>query len=77
MNWTVLKALDKLYLQEAVSMNQTLKESGEVAYLIDPLQLIQEQSKNLLAQDGFALFYEKHYQNNFKKYQDSLTLITS
>jgi hypothetical protein len=69
MNWTVLKTLDKLYHQEAVSINQTLKESGEVAYLIDPLQLIQEQGKYLVTQDGFAAFYEKHYKSNFEKYQ--------
>ena len=69
MNWTVLKTLDKLYHQEAVSINQTLKESGEVAYLIDPFQLIQEQGKYLVAQDGFAAFYEKHYKSNFEKYQ--------
>jgi len=73
MNWTVLKALDKLYHQEAVSMNQTLKESGEIAYLIDPLQLIQEQGKHLLVQDGFAPFYEKHYKSNFERYRDFLS----
>jgi hypothetical protein len=73
MNWTVLKALDKLYHHEAVSINQTLKESGEVAYLVDSLQLLQEQSKHLRAQDGFALFYEKHYKSNFEKYRDFLS----
>lgn len=69
MNWTVLKTLDKLYHQEAVSINQTLMKSGEVAYLIDPLQLIQEQGKYLVTQEGFAAFYEKHYKSNFEKYQ--------
>jgi uncharacterized membrane protein len=73
MNWTVLKALDKLYHNEPVSINQTLKESGEIAYLIDSLQLVMEQSKQLLAEDGFAGFYEKHYKANFKKYRDFLS----
>jgi hypothetical protein len=73
MNWTVLKTLNNLYHQEAVSINQTLKESGEVAYLIDPLQVVQEQSKYLVAQDGFAAFYEKHYKDNFEKYQHFLS----
>ncbi|WDF77015.1 hypothetical protein PQ469_24330 [Mucilaginibacter sp. KACC 22773] len=72
MNWTVLKALDKLYHRENVSINQTLRESGEIAYLADPLRLIQEQGKHLVAQYGFAPFYEKHYQRNFEKYQDFL-----
>ena len=69
MNWTVLKALDKLYRHEPVSINQTLKDSGEITYLTDPLQLVQEQSKQLIAQDGFAGFYERHYKSNFEKYQ--------
>lgn len=74
MNWTVLKALDKLHRQEAVINNQTLQESGEVAYLMDPLQLIQEQSKYLVAQDGFAAFYEKHYKDNYEKYHHFLSV---
>jgi hypothetical protein len=73
MNWTVLKALDKLYYQEAVTLNQTLKESGEIIYLIDPLQLVQEQGKYLVAQDGFNAFYEKHYQTNFEMYHHFLS----
>jgi hypothetical protein len=73
MNWTVLKTLDKLYHQEAITINQTLKDSGEITYLIDPLQLIQEQSKRLVAEGGFAAFYEKHYKDNYEKYHQFLS----
>ena len=72
MIWTVLKALDKLYHREPVSINQTLKDSGEISYLIEPLQLVQEDSKQLIAQEGFADFYEKHYKRNFEKYKTFL-----
>lgn len=73
MNWTVLKTLNKLYHHEAVNINQTIKESGEIAFLIDTLGLIQEESKHLLAEDGFAGFYEKHYKANFEKYLNFLS----
>jgi hypothetical protein len=69
MNWTVLKALDHLYQNQQVKKNKTLTESGEIAYLIDPLQLVQEQSKNYVAQAGYPEFYDKHYKNSFEKYQ--------
>jgi hypothetical protein len=73
MNWTELKALEQLYHNEPVKKNQTLTASGEIAYLIDPLQLVLDQSKNLIAQDGYQAFYEKHYQHNFENYQTFLT----
>lgn len=69
MNWTVLKALDQLYQNQPVKKNRTLEESGEIAYLIDPLNLVQEQSKNFVLQEGYLDFYEKHYEANFEQYQ--------
>jgi hypothetical protein len=69
MNWTVLKALDQLYQNQPVKKNRTLEESGEIAYLIDPLNLVQEQSKNFVRQEGYLDFYEKHYKANFEQYQ--------
>jgi hypothetical protein len=69
MNWTVLKALDQLYQNQPVKKNRTLEESGEIAYLIDPLNLVQEQCKNFVAQEGYLDFYERHYKANFEQYQ--------
>jgi hypothetical protein len=69
MNWTVLKALNHLYLNQPVKKNRTLEESGEIAYLIEPLNLVQEQSKNFVRQEGYLDFYEKHYKANFEQYQ--------
>jgi hypothetical protein len=69
MNWTVLKALDQLYQNQPVKKNRTLEESGEIAYLIEPLNLVQEQRKNFVRQEGYLDFYEKHYKANFEQYQ--------
>jgi len=73
MNWIVLKALHELYVSQKVNKNDTLAKSGEVRYLIDPLQILEEQSKVLSALEGFNEFYQKHYLQNYEHYYQFLT----
>jgi len=72
MNWIVLKALNELFINQAVKKNATLNDSGEIAYLIDPLQIVRDQSKNFIALPGFEAFYKKHYKDNYDRYREFL-----
>lgn len=68
MNWTVLRALNKLYSNGEVSLNDTLTQSGEINYLINSLRILDRSHSKLFVLDGFSEIYEKDYLERYNRY---------
>ncbi len=73
MNWIELKALNKLYIDEEVKLNDTLANSKEVSYLINSLRKLDKTHKKLLALPGFAEIYQRDYLAKYNRYEVFLT----
>jgi len=72
MNWIVLKALNELYQKGEVRKNETLLKSGELSFLINSLNVISDERRNLVAIDGYAKVYENKYRDRFNLYLEFL-----
>jgi hypothetical protein len=72
MNWIELKALNYLYKNESVKLNETLTTSKEISYLINSLRAIEKDHKYLRALDRYASIYEKDYLAKYMKYENFL-----
>ncbi len=73
MNWIELKALNKLYIDEGVKLNDTLANSKEISYLINSLRKLDKTHKKLLALPGFAEIYQRDYLAKYNRYEAFLT----
>lgn len=73
MNWIELKALNKLYTDEEVKLNDTLANSKEISYLINSLRKLYKTHKKLLALPGFAEIYQRDYLAKYNRYEAFLT----
>lgn len=73
MNWIELMALNNLYTNGEVKLNDTLKKSGEINYLINSLRRLETSHNKLFALDGFAKIYEKEYLEKYNHYQSFLS----
>lgn len=69
MNWIELRALNNLYSNGEVKINDTLAKSGEINYLINSLRIIDRTHNNLFVLDGFAEIYEKDYLEKYHRYE--------
>jgi hypothetical protein len=69
MNWIELKALNKLYIDEEVKLNDTLTNSKEISYLINSLRKLDKTHKKLSALPGFAEIYKRDYLAKFNRYE--------
>ncbi|MES2430795.1 MAG: hypothetical protein V4556_07640 [Bacteroidota bacterium] len=69
MNWTELKALNNLFKQREIKLNQTLLSSYEINYLINSLKALDKSHSKLIALDAFNKIYEAKYLEKFESYE--------
>lgn len=72
MNWIELKALNKLYIDEEVKLNETLANSKEISYLINSLRKLDKTHKKLSALPGFTEIYKRDYLTKYNRYETFL-----
>lgn len=73
MNWIELRALNCLYINNEVKLNNTLVKSGEINYLINSLRVLDKSHKTLFTLDGFSEIYENDYLDNYNGYEAFLS----
>ncbi|MDF0720123.1 hypothetical protein P0M11_08935 [Kaistella sp. PBT33-4] len=73
MNWIELRALDNLYSNGEVKINDTLAKSGEISYLINSLRTLDRTHDKLFVLEGFAELYEKDYLEKYHCYETFLS----
>lgn len=73
MNWIELKALNNLYKNGSVKLNETLRSSKEIRYLMNSLKAIEENHKFLTALDKYESIYEKDYLEKYVQYEKFLS----
>lgn len=69
MNWIELRALNNLYSNGEVKINDTLAKSGEINYLINSLGVLDRTHNKLFVLDGFTELYEKDYLEKYNRYE--------
>lgn len=69
MNWIELRALNNLYSNGEVKINDTLAKSGEINYLINSLRILDRTHNKLFVLDGFTELYEKDYLEKYNRYE--------
>jgi len=69
MNWIELRALNNLYLDGEVKLNDTLAESRVIKYLITSLRVLDNSYNKLFALEGFAKIYENDYLEKYNCYE--------
>lgn len=77
MNWIELKALNSLYCNRQIKLNDTLIKSAEINYLITSLNILEKNSKVIISLPGFNSLYEKKYQDKFTQYNAFLYKINA
>lgn len=73
MNWIELRALNNLYSNGEVKINDTLAKSGEINYLINSLRILDRTHNKLFVLEGFAELYEKDYLKKYHRYEAFLS----
>lgn len=69
MNWIELRALNSIYANGEVKLNDTLVKSGEINFLINSLSVLDTSHNKLFCLDGFAEIYEKDYLEKYNYYE--------
>ncbi|SEM26921.1 hypothetical protein SAMN05216436_10352 [bacterium A37T11] len=72
MNWIELRALNNLYTNGEIKLNNTLAKSGEINYLINSLRILDRSHNKLFTLNGFTDIYEKEYLERYTSYEDFL-----
>lgn len=73
MNWIELRALNNLYSNSEVKINDTLAKSGEINYLINSLRILDRTHNKLFVLEGFTELYEKDYLEKYHRYEAFLS----
>ncbi|MCZ4245138.1 hypothetical protein [Pedobacter punctiformis] len=73
MNWIELRALNNLYINGEVKLNDTLAKSGEINYLINSLRILDRSHNKLFTLQGFTEIYEKDYLEKYNRYEAFLS----
>lgn len=68
MNWIELRALNNLYSNGKVKINDTLEKSGEINYLINSLRILDRTHNELFVLEGFTEIYEEDYLEKYNRY---------
>lgn len=72
MNWIELNALDTLYRESNVKINETLRNSGVFNYLINSLKVLEKTSKQIIALPDYFEIYKTQYLEKFTRYKSFL-----
>lgn len=73
MNWIELRALNNLYKNGEIKLNDTLIKSGEINYLINSLRTLDRTHDKLFVLEGFTELYEKDYLEKYDYYETFLS----
>ena len=73
MNWIELKALNNLYHNRTVRLNVTLKNSKEIRFLVNSLNVIENHHKSLTALNKYDAIYKRDYLQQFTAYEKFLS----
>lgn len=73
MNWIEVRALNSLYKTGEIKLNETLKQSGEINYLINSLNVLDRSHTTVFVLEGFEKIYEKDYLERYTQYITFLT----
>lgn len=73
MNWIELRALNNLYINGEIKLNDTLAKSGEINYLINSLRILDRTHDKLFVLEGFVELYEKDYLEKYHRYEAFLS----
>ncbi|MFL9485111.1 hypothetical protein ACI6Q2_20165 [Chitinophagaceae bacterium LWZ2-11] len=73
MNWIELKALHNLYHNRTVRLNETLKNSKEIRFLVNSRNAIEKHHRSLIALDKYDAIYERDYLEKFTAYEKFLS----
>lgn len=73
MNWIELRALNNLYSNGEVKINDTLAKSGEINYLVNSLRILDRTHNKLFVLEGFVEIYEKDYLEKYHRYEAFLS----
>ena len=68
MNWLEIKALNDLYRNGEVRLNNTLLRSSELIFLERSCGALRFASKTIVRLPGFELLYERNYLGKYQKY---------
>ncbi|OJW83177.1 MAG: hypothetical protein BGO69_18860 [Bacteroidetes bacterium 46-16] len=72
MNWIELKALNALFTDKAVKLNDTLSKSaasGEFNFLINSLKVLDRTHNQIHSLEGFENIYKERYSERFELYK--------
>lgn len=73
MNWIELRALNNLYKNGEVDLNETLKGSKEIHFLINSLNKLDVTYDKIYALEGFTEIYERDYLEKYNSYEAFLS----
>ncbi len=73
MNWIELKALNNLYKNGEVKLNDTLTHSGEINFLRNSLGKLDTTHDRIYVLEGFSETYEKDYLEKYQTYEAFLS----
>ncbi|UTX50242.1 hypothetical protein [Chryseobacterium sp. MA9] len=73
MNWIELRALNSIYANGEVKLNDTLVKSGEINFLINSLSVLDTSHNKLFCLNGFTDIYEKDYLEQYNHYETFLS----
>jgi hypothetical protein len=73
MNWIELKALNNLYKNGEVKLNNTLTHSAEINFLKNSLGKLDTTYDRIYVLDGFSETYEKDYLEKYQTYEAFLS----
>lgn len=69
MNWTELRALNSLYTNGEVKLNDTLAKSVDINYLINSLRVLDRSHNKLFSLEEFPKIYESDYLEKYSQYE--------
>lgn len=72
MNWIEINALHKLFSEEEVKLNETLRNSGEIRYLEKSRRAVEMTADRMHATSRFSEIYKKDYLQNYLTYESFL-----
>lgn len=72
MNWIEHRALFELFENGSVALNETLKKSSEIEFMVDSLGVLGKRGKELFTMDGYHELYEKKFRERYDRYSNFL-----
>jgi hypothetical protein len=72
MNWIEYRALFELAQKGSVTLNETLKGSTEIKFLLDPLGVLRVEGNKLVVNSGYQQLFSRKFEKNYHLFADFL-----